>query len=271
VKSIAPRTRKAITTIAKRAVSRSIETKFSSNGSTGTSGPFQIYGDTIPTGGPVQIYPAMMEIVEGQTANQRSGVKINPVKHTTDLIFTFNPRSLNNSGGNTADECAWDITVHIWYGYVRKYKKQDDIALNATDIVNAMLDINSAGTTRWSGLITDEFYNVNKEFGTFKHKKVRMYKDAGQANSLDFSVPGQATPLKDATRVHLKWNPPKTLQYETDLGTLPENYAPVVIVGYGHNDFSQASNSFAPTTPMTALNTPAIQMFKLDKLWFKDG
>jgi len=267
VKSIAPRTRKAITTIAKKAVSRSIETKFvQQTNPTAIS----IYGDTIPTGGAVQSYTAIPPTVEGSSAALRNGVTINPVKHTSDLIFTFNPVDLRN-GGHTADECAWDITVHIWYGYVRKYKKFDDIALNATDIVNAMLDINSAGTTRWSGLITDEFYNVNKEFGMFKHKKVRMYKDAGQANSLDFTVPGQSTPLHDATRVHLRWAPPKTLQYETDLGQYPENYAPVVIVGYGHNDFSMAANSVAPSTPMTALNTPAIQMFKCDKLWFKDG
>lgn len=234
-----------------------------------------IYGDTTPASGAPQVYTCLPQVTQADadTSSGRRGLKLQPKKLRTDLRFIFAPEQLISTGGSPArvDSCAWDVTVHIWYGYVKRYKTCSDVQANAQFICDNLLEIDGATQARFSGRLQDELFEKNKEFASVKHKKFRMFKNAGLPNILDNTIPAQNFPVQDATRVSLSWKPPKTLLYADETSVLPENYAPFMIVGYCHNDGTQASNTSngGPTT--NPLQVPAIQMLQVNKLWFKDA
>lgn len=269
VKKLAPRTRKAIATIAKKVVRKSQETKYASQ--------FQeyaaMYGDTDTGGSGPQVFTCVPLIAQGDESINRQGLKISPVRHRTDLRFVFNDDPQISSGSTTvpASQAGWDITVHIWYGFAKRYKSTQDVNTNSATILANMLDIGNGSVVRFSGELTDEMYELNKEFVSLKHKKFRMYKNAGLANVCDVTAPALSTPMSEAKRVSLTWKPPKTLVYKGEAETQPENYAPFIVIGYVHNDATQASNHVHsdPTTDPTYVS--AIKMARMDKLWYKDA
>lgn len=249
-------------------MNRKAETKYVAQNS-----PFSaVYGDVYPGGGPVQLYTCLPDVPQGDESINRQGLKISPSRHRTDLRFVFNddPQITTSGAPAPASQAGWDITVHIWYGFCKRYKATGDVQANASQLVAEMLDIGTGATSRFTGLLTDEFFETNKEVLTVKHKKVRMYKNAGLANVCDITAPALSTPMSEAKRVSLSWKPPKTLGYKAELINQPDNYAPFLIVGYVHNDASQASDitHSDPTTDPTKVS--AIKMAMSHKLWFKD-
>lgn len=78
----------ALTTAVKKIVSRQSETKYVATQL--NVEPTAIYGDILPTGGYAQMWQVFPNITEGTSEYQRTGVKINPVKHTVDLDLRFN-------------------------------------------------------------------------------------------------------------------------------------------------------------------------------------
>lgn len=271
VKSLAPRTRKAIATIAKRAVKRTQETKYRADIITATEGPQMIYADVAPTGGAVQLFGALPDLAIGDNGFQRDGQKISPVRHTVDLDFDFNNqmRDISNTGG--LDQCAWDITVHVWYGYVKRYKAQPDVLANAALLVNEMYELGNGNSGRFAGAPADAQKKLNTESFSLKHKQFRMYRSFGMQN--EATLAGGITtyfPQLIKKRVTLGFKPPKTLSYD-EAATYPENYAPVIIIGYEHNENTQGANAVGPNPPTSILNAPALTVATLAKLWYKDS
>lgn len=230
-----------------------------------------IYGDTIPTGGAVQVFGALPQIIQsgGEQSYGRRGVKIEPVKHCTDLQFCFSPELLISTGGPATriDSVAWDVTVHVWYGYVRRYKSMDDVNGNKTFIASNLFEIDGSTQVRFSGKMGDLLNERNSEFGALKHKSFRMFKDQGNANTLT----SEYFPTATQKRLRLTFKTPSSLKYADDTSFYPENYAPFILVGYHHNDNTQASNSnnAGPTGNIAQL--PAVQMLQVNKVWFKDA
>ena len=196
-------------------------------------------------------------------------MKIEPTKHCSDLQFCFSPELLISSGGPATriDSVAWDVTVHVWYGYVRRYKSMDDVNGNKIFIAQNLFEIDGSTQTRFSGKMGDLMNERNSEFGALKHKSFRMFKDQGNANTLT----SEYFPTVTQKRLRLWFKPPKSLKYADDTSFYPENYAPFILVGYCHNDNTQASNSnnAGPTTNIAQL--PAVQMLQVNKVWFKDA
>lgn len=272
-KTLAPRARKAVARIAKSVMNRQTETQYVADN---LGLDYQaIYGDVLPSGGAPQVYTCLPAVsqTDADTSSGRRGLKIQPKKLRTDLRFIFAPEQLISTGGAPArvDSAAWDITVHIWYGYVKRYKTCSDVLANQAFIANNMLESTGATQARFSGILSEELFELNKEFVNFKHKKFRMYKNAGLPNILDVTIPAQNFPVQDAHRVSLTWKTPKTLLYADETADLPENYAPVMIVGYCHNDGTQASDTSNGGPTSDPLLVPAIQMLQVNKLWFKDA
>lgn len=252
-------TRKAVAKIAKKVVNKAAETKYV--GELYSNEPSAIYGSTVPTGGVPQIYDVCPSISQGDTEYQRTGVKIVPTKHVVDVDLTFNP-------ANDAAECAWDVNVHVWYGYVRRYKNSQDVLANANNICVNLLDSGQGNTQAWLGRPTDHLLKVNTEWVSMKHKMVRMYRPLGTQNVA--TLTGGLTTYFPQTihkTLRLTLKPPKVLQYN-ESSPLPENYAPVVIIGYQHNDYTQASNAFGGAP--TVLTIPALQVMLKQHMWFKD-
>lgn len=268
VRTLRPVQRKAVATIAQRVVNRARETKYV--GQAIFEQPIPIYGDIVPTGTVTpQIFEALPDLQQGTAEYQRDGVKVEPKRLTCDMDLRFNNKTSVLNGGATLDQSAWDIDVHIWYGYVRRYKNYADIVANAANICNNLLD-NGLGTTlRWGGGPYDHLNRVNNEWFSVKHKVIRMYRPLGVQNTA--STAGGVTtyfPQEIHKTVRLGFKLPKALMYNENNAT-PENYAPVVIVGYQHRDATQAANSTTDTT--TLLGKPALMMNIKNHLFFKDA
>lgn len=256
-------------TIAKRVVAGALKTKYIAE----NQEPIAIYGDTLPGGGSAQLYTCLPDITQGDNSFDRDGNRPRPTRHTTQLQFTFNedPQILSGGVGVPAARAGWDITVHVWYGFAKRYKNVNDVSTNATAILAEMLDTGNGGVSRFTGLMSDELFEINKEFLTLRHKKVRLYKNAGQANVLDVTSPSLGTPFAEGARMSLSWKVPKSLLYKDEVAVIPENYAPFIIVGYSHNDGTQASDISNTGATTNILEVSAIKMVRTDKVWFKDA
>lgn len=271
VKSLKPRARKAVAAIAKSVMKRGQETKYRADIITSTDGPQMIYADVVPTGAPVQLFPALPDLAIGDNGFQRDGQRVNPVKHSVDLDFTFNNqiKDISNVGG--LDQCAWDITVHVWYGYAKRYKSQPDVATNLTTLANELFELGDGSSGTFAGAPYDALKKINDEVFSLKHKKFRMYRSFGMQNQA--TLAGGITtyfPQLIKKRCTVSFKPPKTLMYD-EANAYPENYAPIIIIGYEHNDNTQGANAVMTNPPTSILNAPALQVSTLSKLWFKDS
>lgn len=276
VKSLAPRARKAVSTIARRIVRRNLETK-----QMGTNPGYNytgLYGSTLPVGGNPQLFTCVPQITQGDTAETRSGNKISPTTHYTDIKFTFNPDAVlqytppgGSLGTYPISQAGWDIQVHIWYGYIKRFNRVDWVNQNAITILQEFFQNSEGDAVSFSGLSTDELLKVDKDQLVMKHKTFRMYKNAGLANVGDPVSPSLTTPMVVSKQVRLNWKPHKTLTYATDDALIPENYAPFFIVGYVHNDATDASDTANSGATSDLTKIPAIQMCQVDHLFYKDG
>lgn len=259
--------RETVAKIATRVFNRKTETKYTAQFLTE---PQDIYGSTFPSGGLVQLYTCLPDVTPGDDEWQRDGVKISPTRHTTDLDFTFNPRLVTaNPAGQKVDTLAWDLTVHVWYGYARRFKSCVGVQANDTVLIGQHLEDGQGNNVQWTGAALDHMNQLNKEVMVLKHKKFRMFRPQGDQNTADGT---QQTYFPQVIRkqITLGWKPPKTLLYN-DGQNVPDNYAPFIIVGYQHNDFSPASYLvYNPSSP-SVVNTPALQMAIKNHIWFKDA
>lgn len=273
-------TAKAVAKIAKNVIRRTIETKYVSQDMTPSEEPVQLYGDVYPQGvpgpppgpnGAVQLFPVLPAVNEGTSEWERTGVKIQPTKLEVDLNLFFNTLSTAIGGGNV-DSCSWDITAHVFYGYAKRFKNENDVLANQVAIVNNMLEDGQGNVLRWLGGPVDSQFKINKEYVNLKHKKVRMYRPFGAQNQATLAG-GLTTyyPQKIHASMKLSFTPPKSLLYnETD--TLPQNYAPFIIIGYCHNDNTQASNQFnASGPPALIAQCPALCAVIRSHMWYKDA
>lgn len=235
----------------------------------------EIYGDTVPAG-PAQVFPVCPDVAEGTSTTEytREGVKIQPTGLQADLMLFFNNLRKDVGGASWIDQCSWDINVHIWYGYCRKYKQNSDIVANSVLIAENLLDEGNGSTRRFTGTPLEQQFKLNKEYMVgMKHRVVRMYRPLGTQN--DATTNGGLTSYWPQTinkLVKLKFKTPKSLLFN-ETNDQPENYAPFVIIGYCHNDNTLASNTYtAPgTQPANVLNAPALLASIKSHLWFKDA
>lgn len=234
-----------------------------------------IYGSTVVSGTSGQLYSCLPPFAQATgtgagTTFARVGNRINPTRLTTDLRFVFNQDQLI-TGPVTAASAGWDITVHIWYGYARRFKSIPEV-FNATGPLLGQLLEDGQGTNYpFTGRLNEEPLIIDNEVYSMKHKSFRMYKNAGATNICDAVAPSLSTPMSQVVRHRINWKAPKTLLYGQDSDQYPENYAPIMIVGYCHNDSTLASFNRWTTPTSDPTYIPAIKMYQEDKLYFKDA
>lgn len=229
------------------------------------------YGDVLPTGGTAQIYSCIPTLSEGDTEYTRTGVKVQPTAAYADLELSLNGTYPDITQGGSLTDCAWDITAHVWYGYIRKYKKIGDVEANAPQVLNSMFEDGAGGEHRFRGNLSDLLDPLNTEVVQMKHKSVRLYKAFGRNNTATLAGgQGSFFPETVAARMRLTFKPPKTLLYEEN-GDVPENFAPVCVIGYTHNDTTQASNQVQGANPPSIANSPAVAFLLKRTLKYKDA
>lgn len=268
VKSLAPRARKAVATIATRVFNKKTETKYCAElYAEGT--PTDIYGHTFPGGVNPQLYDCLPGVSIGDDEFNRTGVKIQPTRHTVDLDIRFNERRLSALPAAKMAAVAWDITCHVWYGVARRFKNNSEVAANAGTLLQQLLEDGQGNLALWDGTALADFNKINKETMVLKHKSFRMFRPLGSQNTADTT---QSTYFPQAIRkrLTLSFKPPKTLLYNDNVD-LPDNYAPFVIIGYQHNDGTNASYlQYVSQSPSVA-NCPALQMCMKSHLYYKDA
>lgn len=255
-------------------INRKMETKYVSQVMTGEEGPLVIYGDVYPQGtpnGPVQLWPITPDVSEGDTEFTRDGVKIFPKSLVADVDLKFNNKTSAIGGNGTLDDCSWDVTAHVWWGYARRYKNSDDINANKVAIVENMLEDGQGNSVRWLGGPLDHQLHQNNEFVSLKHTSVRMYRPLGQQNTA--TLAGGVTtyyPQVIQRSIKCRFKVPKSFKYNENLSQ-PENYAPFVIIGYQNNDNVQAANTYGVDPPLLATQAPALIASIRSHLYFKDA
>lgn len=233
------------------------------------SEPTDIYGHTIPANGLPQLYDALPGVSTGDEEFHRTGVKIQPTKHSVDLDIRFNESKLSTIPAAKMSSLAWDIQVHVWYGYARRFKAVTEVNNAATTLLTQQLEDGQGNVLPWDGTPTIDFNRINKETLILKHKSFRMFRPLGSQNTADTT---QQTyfPQVIRKRMTLSFKPPKTLLYNDNVD-IPDNYAPFVIIGYCHNDGTNASSVAYVSQSPSVSNCPALQMSMKSHLWFKDA
>lgn len=266
VKSLAPRARKAVATIATRVMNRKTETKYVAQ--LLATEPTDIYGHTMPANGLPQLFDCLPALSTGDEEFHRTGVRVNPTKHTVDIDLRFNESKLSSLPAIKMAAAAWDIQVHVWYGYARRFKNSAEVLNAAPTLLSQLLEDGQGNNVYWDGTSLADFNRLNKEVMVLKHKKFRMFRPSGSQNTAD-STQQTYFPQVIRKRVSLSFKPPKTLMYNDNVD-LPDNYAPFVIIGYQHTDGTNASSiQYIPQAP-TVANCPALQLSMKSHLWFKD-
>lgn len=257
-------------------INRKMETKYVSQVMTltGEDPIVEIYGDVYPNGtpnGPVQLWPIVPDVSEGDTEFTRDGVKIFPKSLVADVDLKFNNKTSAIGGNGTLDDCSWDITAHVWWGYARRYKNSDDINANKVAIVENMLEDGQGASVRWLGGPLDHQLHQNNEFVSLKHTAVRMFRPLGVQNT--GTLAGGVTtyyPQIIERSLKCRFKCPKSFKYNENLSQ-PENYAPFIIIGYQHNDNTQAANTYGVSPPLLATQAPALIASIRSHLYFKDA
>lgn len=266
-KSVPKRAKKAMTRIANSVFSRRTETKYVSQFI--STEPVDIYGATTPANGLPQLYDCLPGVSIGDDEFERNGVKIQPTKHVVDLDLRFNESKLSAIPAIKMASAAWDIQVHVWYGYARRFRAVSEVLANAPTILSQQLEDGQGNVLPWTGTPYDDMYRINGETLVLKHKTFRMYRPSGSQNTAD-STQQTYFPQVIRKRLSLSFKPPKTLLFNDNVD-IPDNYAPFLIIGYCHNDGTNASAAqYVPQTPLVS-NTPALQMQMRSHLWFKDA
>jgi hypothetical protein len=227
------------------------------------------YGHTLPAGGQPQIYNALFDINQGDTAGERQGNIIRPTRLYNDLLISLNDKTTDVGGSNSLMYDSWDITVHVWYGVSRRFRGTMDVLGQGPTMLGQMFDNQfSPGTlTAFTGKFTDSLNPVNTEAFVLKHKQVRLTKGPGIYNTADGVSSSGYTPNTSTAKLRLSWKCPKQLHFN-DLEGMPQDYAPFFVIGYHHNDTSQAANSVTGTGPLTK---PALLIQASQHIFFKDA
>lgn len=236
------------------------ETKYVSNASA-----WNYFNSTIQ--GTNQWVSALPVIRQGDDAFQRIGDALSVKRLNTKIAFRFNIADLPPPLQKVAD--ARDISIVIYYGFVKKYKRYDDISSNSADLCNTLLDNGDGTTSSFSGAYEDMLKPVNKDSWILKRKIVRLFKGQGYANTdQSASLVGQALypPALCSRMVTLRFKGKDKVKYAPTItgGTAPQypdNYAPVWTCAFIYND--------QVITPETGTPTP-VQYLARNECWFKD-
>lgn len=303
VKKAAPRTRATILDVVNGLLNRKTETKYIGNWITqgalaapGVAGTPQWENATQQLGftaGAAQYwsvaFPAQSQGVTDQT---RIGDRIEPKAHSLRMTVRL-ARTVTNSSESpssleaptySAQQTPLDITVYIFYGYVKSMKTYQGTNgvgyIGSSTVVNgqneaarAMLNLLDDGDGTFS-LFDGSQENAQlplSDYVNMKVKKVRLRQAAGWINSAAGLASGTALANSDSQnqimkQLTLKFKPPATLRYGKSTDIYPENYAPVYAVGYVYNDATASQ----PPHNVPFYGAGQVEYIAQSQLWFKD-
>lgn len=234
-------TRVAMMNVVNRILNRKSETKYLTNVTNSSGAPYNspvMFNSAVQ--GTSQFISALPSMVQGTDDYDRVGDSVVPTKLVNDIFIDFVPKS-----GQVGLDLPVDLTVHIFYGYCKKYKSWTDVNTNSSALADQLLKLGAKDPVSGSefkpfvGLHRDTTLHLNQDIFHLKTKKIHMYKSPGYSNGV--TSPGIISqPSKIHAHVKLDWTKmlPAKLKYEESADTLPSNYAPFWCIAYSYNDQS---------------------------------
>lgn len=204
---------------------------------------------------------ALPPITQGDEEHQRIGNSILPKRSQVKLMLRLTPQDLPSPDQLGSD--ARDVTVVIYYGFVRKYKNVTDVQTNSATLCTQLLENGDGHTSAFLGNPEDVLYPVNNKVFNLKKKVVRLFKGKGHGNvnqGINAGQDGQP-PAVYSKVVTLNYKHKSKCKFSDDTATTPEDFAPVWAIGYYYTD--------SALDPDTGGVSP-IQYRALRQLWFSD-
>jgi hypothetical protein len=234
--------------------------------------------------------------IQGLTDQTRIGDRIEPTAHQvkmtvrlarTAISSSLESPSLGASYDYFAQQTPLDLTVYIFYGYIKSMKTyQGGTAVTLTDnrsvsvtgqnealrAMNKLLDNGDGTFDTFDGTIPNTNLPLS-DYVDMKVKKIHLRQASGWINTPATSganppftmVPNGDSQNTISKQVTLKFKPPSRLHYKTSTDIYPENYAPVFAVGYIYNDATASTNNIVPV-----YESGAVEYIANAQLWYKD-
>jgi len=235
----------------KKIVSGKEETKYSTNYQVNT--PF----NSVITTKSEWMFPLpstyTVGIASGQAASGagRIGDQISPTSLKVHAIVSL---------GNAVVRCT-DIIVNFYVFTLKDAKSLDTVQSADSALPSRFLDTGDGGFNSFNGNAWDLDLPVNRSQFNLLHKRsFRLSKGFGYLNGTGTagdSVTGASTTCK---HLHFDIPTPSVLKYLLDTDSKPQNFCPVMAVGYAHAD---------GTSPDTALQD--LQVSWRANLFYKDA
>jgi hypothetical protein len=236
-----------------KVINSDIETKFV----TGYQSP-TTYNGTILTKAE-WMYPLPMVYQVGDPAS------LNSLGNSSNRIGdTIRPLSLKVhitvSLSDLMDETA-DIYVNLFVFTAKFAKSLEGVQSADTPGAGTFLDTGNGSLGAWLGNTTDLGLPINlRQYTPIKVYRFRLAKGAGHMNEglfTDATCNGSSTTFR-----HFVCNIPcpSTLRYSNDTDTLPQNFCPIMAVGYTHMDGTAADSV-----------TQNLRLAYRSNLYFKDA
>lgn len=207
-----------------------------------------------------QWYPCLPSVLQGTDEHQRVGDSVVPKKIQTKILLRLIPEDVD-AQFKQAD--AKDVSVVIYYGYVRRHKSIPDVMAASADVCNNLLDYGDGTNTTFDGTMENSQLPLNVRAVNMKRKVIRLVKGHGNANSQ--SADGRDTqlgfPYREQATVTLRFKHKSKFKYDASADPYPQDYAPVVAFGYITN---------GQEYPPNAGGTSPVQYKILNQMWYTD-
>jgi len=186
--------------------------------------------------GATQFSSCLPPLVQGTTDYQRLGDSVQPIANKVALDVRI-------KGGTTSSANPYDLTVVVYYGVCKKFKKFDDLSAASASLCGELLRsggvsaISGVEVQEFGGIVGDSHLPINTSTWTLKKKTFRLWKAPGILNGGAGS--GNFTsPNKNLHSCVLDFSSflPSKLKYVDSVDDEPDNYAPVWAMGYYYND-----------------------------------
>lgn len=234
----------------KKIVGGKEETKYATNYQVNT--PF----NGVITSKTEWMYPLPSTLTVGTSGQAASGAgrigdQISPTSLKVHAIVSL---------GNAVARCT-DIIVNFYIFTLKDAKSKSTVSSADSALPAAFLDTGDGGFNSFNGNAWDLDLPVNRSQFNLLHKRsFRLSKGSGFLNGTGTagdSVTGASTTFK---HLHFDIPTPATLKYQYDADLTPQNFCPVMAVGYAHADGS---------TPDSALQD--LQVSWRANLYYKDA
>lgn len=205
--------------------------------------------DSAPSVASQDCYQLLPEIPQGPDRGERQGNQIKITSARLEGYLRISPTT------NVTSDSESDVIVRILCLSCKRYKAYDDILANWSTLTDQMF---KEGPTTYpiDGSIKSNFLDVNHDLFTSHYDK-RFVMNRGAVIRYPFPVVPTSEGAASMPTIHKQFRIPlkfknRLVNYNEPSDTLPNNFAPFVVMQWAHADGTPPSSSTLPQVCMNA-------------------